>query len=304
MSLHDKLFKAIRSLGYTTSDQTVDVTDTVLSVIGPQKKLETQQILDAIYNGFHKRWMHPMNETELRQAEHRARHEAYWNAMFDMAEMFLGYEKKDVLAPTRWLDDLPKEDLEPRHIANELHNITCKIAAGGELPLAEEIGNLVCRLWAWRPSQLESPPIPSPGSLTVPIQTIIEALQACEASMSPQTYIHTIDMTISQLIELLTPSAKPVIHLGFTNKPLITETTGKRICPMVDRLGNTIYEGSRMTHPNGDTFVVEFCPTYPDDRAWRAKYLDGQFLLLATQINDRGMATVDTLYSPTRTPEG
>lgn len=316
MKLHEKILYALKDTGLVNRSEANTILETVLNVLKTEKKIETQEILDAIYSGFHKRWMHPMNETPLRQAEHSARHEGYWNAMFDMAEMFLGYEKKDVLAPTRWLDDLPKEDLEPRRIANELHNITCKIAAGGELPLAEEIGNLVCRLWAWRPSQ-PSPAVAVPNAafeelknkvscygldrisfdtnalmvllnsvkfgvpsqspteqvapvtLPVPLQTLIEALKACEATMSPQTYIHTIDMDLSELITLLDGSKNVVKHLGIQDiKPPVGEPP---LCPLKDRLGNAIYHGSVMTHPNGDTFVVEFCPEYPEDRAWRAK---------------------------------
>ena len=62
-------------------------------------------------------------------------------------------------------------------------------------------------------------------------------------------------------------------------------------CPFQDYKGNHIVDGDKMTHPDGEEFVVKFDPNRQGSAKWRAVYKDKMNLWLGNQVT-KGQAVV------------
>lgn len=71
----------------------------------------------------------------------------------------------------------------------------------------------------------------------------------------------------------------------------------KQTAPWKDYAGNTLQEGDYIKHPDGTIgkVFVSSSPEHVGYGCWRVIYEDGENLLLANQVNDRGQAVKTTL---------
>ncbi len=94
-----------------------------------------------------------------------------------------------------------------------------------------------------------------------------------------------------------------IATLANVTAPASGVKAGMMRAPWPDFLGQPIYHGDRMSHPDGNEFIAIRLGT--DDDSWRAVYgEDGAISRLSLQVGDKGQAFVVTRAADQVNAEG